>query len=132
MGKVARTKRAKSANLRNSSARSKASDKKKLVTGSQSSSTDTVNNETNDKNCENTDLDYAEERIKLVKESLKQAVDVAQIRPINIDVALEEQVYFNTFSLFFESKIFILVEAPFRKHCEFKGQEMGPKFSQVT
>ena len=61
--------------------------------GSQSSSTDTVNNEANDKASENSDLDYAEERIKLVKESLKQAVDVAQIRPINIDVALgEEQV----------------------------------------
>nr|XP_015838709.1 PREDICTED: uncharacterized protein LOC658747 isoform X2 [Tribolium castaneum] len=92
LGKISRTRRAKSANLRNSSARSKASDKKKLVAGSQSSSTDTVNNEINEKNIENSDLDYAEERIKLVKESLKQVVDVAQIRPINIDVALEEQV----------------------------------------
>lgn len=97
LGKISRTRRAKSANLRNSSAKSKASDKKKLVTGSQSSSTDTVNNEVNDKNSENSDLDYAEERIKLVKESLKQAVDVAQIRPINIDVALgEENVYVST------------------------------------
>lgn len=89
---MSRTRRAKSANLRNLSAKSKASDKKKLVPGSQSSSTDTVNIESNEKEKgENEDLDYAAERIKLVKESLKQTTDVAQIRPINIDVALGEE-----------------------------------------
>lgn len=87
LGKVARNKRAKSANLR-SSAKHKGGDRRKLVKSSSSSETAV---EGNDKLEQHSDLDYAEERMKSVKESLRNIDKSAQIRPINIDIALGEE-----------------------------------------
>lgn len=77
LGKVSRTRRAKSANTRNSSSRSR----KRLFNETESSSTDS--------NAEIMKLDDATERIKQIKESLKnEHGSLEHMRPINIDVAL--------------------------------------------
>ncbi|CAG9772874.1 unnamed protein product [Ceutorhynchus assimilis] len=87
LGKISRIKRAKSAHLRNSANKKKALDKKKLIVSSDSSSTEICPIE------ETTiivpkNLDYAEERMKSVKEELKSNPDS---RPINIDVAMKQE-----------------------------------------
>lgn len=85
LGKVSRTRRAKSAHQRNKSAKS---DQRHLIQDSDSSSTDTVV-ETNE-NKDNENLDYADERLRSIKESLREENSV-QIRPVNIEMALEAE-----------------------------------------
>lgn len=83
LGKASRTRRAKSANIRNSSSRSR----RRLFNESESSSSDATAFENN----ENMKLDYATERMAQIKESLKNErgnIDLENMRPINIDVAL--------------------------------------------
>nr|XP_022918564.1 transient receptor potential cation channel subfamily V member 6 [Onthophagus taurus] len=90
LGRISRTRRAKSASTRNSSSKSKSSDKRLLFHNSESSSSETITNAAvKDEEEKSEDkLDYAEERIKQVKESLKQCECVESLRPYNIDVAL--------------------------------------------
>lgn len=80
LGKASRTRRAKSANLRNSSSRSR----RRFFNESESSSTDSNINGENIKLA-----DDATERIKQIKESLRnEHGSLENMRPINIDVAL--------------------------------------------
>ncbi|KAK9890859.1 hypothetical protein WA026_012204 [Henosepilachna vigintioctopunctata] len=88
LGQVSRNRRTKSANKRYS-ARIK-EDKQRLVSSPDSSSIDTSNIEDSEKKL--SDLDYAEERMRIVKES------AVQIRPYNIAVALGEEHMFSTIS----------------------------------
>lgn len=82
LGKASRTRRAKSANTRNSSSRSR----RRLFNESESSSTDS---NAIYENSENMKLDDATERIKQIKESLKnEHGSLERMRPKNIDVAL--------------------------------------------
>lgn len=85
LGRVSRTKRAKSASQR-SSAKFKSLDRKKLIRASDSSSTETMNNMEHD----NSDLDYAADRIKQVKESIitnAEASTRASLRPLFLDIS---------------------------------------------
>lgn len=71
------------------SAKSKSSEKRRLV-ASESSSSEGIANPANDDD-ESNHLDYAEERIRQVKNSLKgedKQFEIESIRPINIDVAV--------------------------------------------
>ncbi|XP_060529714.1 uncharacterized protein LOC132704064 isoform X2 [Cylas formicarius] len=87
LGKISRMKRAKSAQLRNSSAKSGAWEKRRLIVSSESSSMESPQAERKENpNDDNDKLDYADERMKSVKEQLKS--DSAHVRPINIDMAL--------------------------------------------
>ncbi|KAI4461974.1 transient receptor potential ion channel protein [Holotrichia oblita] len=92
LGRVSRTRRAKSANSRSTSAKSKFSDKRKLFNESESSSSDTVTNTVQSKEEDKKEsLDYVEERIKHIRECMRMTVadDSSQsLRPYNIDVAL--------------------------------------------
>lgn len=84
LGRVSRTRRAKSANQR-SSAKPKAADKKRLIRGSESSSLETVNH----LEAENSDLEYAADRINQVKESIiadPDNVSGCNLRPVFLDV----------------------------------------------
>lgn len=85
LGRIARTRRAKSATQR-SSAKLKA-DKKKLIRGSDSSSSETMNNGEQDAS----DLEYAADRIKQVKESIinKQDVYSTNLRPLFLDLSAQ-------------------------------------------
>lgn len=84
LGRLSRTRRAKSASQR-SSAKLKSSDRKRLLKGSDSSSTETTNNAEH----ENSDLDYAADRIKQVKESIltnDETVNKTSLRPLFLDI----------------------------------------------
>lgn len=89
LGRIARTRRAKSANQR-SSAKSKASDKKKLIRDSESSSSEAFNNI----EPENLDLEYAADRIKQVKQSMvmdAENFDVKSLRPLFLEYAINNE-----------------------------------------
>lgn len=105
LGKISRTRRAKSAHQRNSSAKSQLSDKRRLIQESDSSSTDTIV-ETKEE-VSNGNLDYAEERLRSIKESIKEN-NAAHIRPANIDIALEAEQMFVLFQTFSNFRVFFL------------------------
>lgn len=90
LGKISRMRRAKSANLRGS-AKSKYSDKRKLFSESESSSSDTVVY-INLNQPHKVDLDAAEERIRNIKQGMKGEDGGNQeyecIRPKYIDIAI--------------------------------------------
>lgn len=92
LGRVSRTRRAKSANSRSTSGKSKFSDKRKLFNESESSSSDTITNTVQSKEEDKREsLDYVDERIKHIRECMRITVadDNSQsLRPYNIDVAL--------------------------------------------
>lgn len=88
LGRISRMRRAKSANLRGS-AKSRASDQQKLFQENESSSSD--NNPNVNEAFEKEKLDYADERIRHIKESLmkeRSPFDTDSLRPINIDIAM--------------------------------------------
>ncbi|KAL1514086.1 hypothetical protein ABEB36_003405 [Hypothenemus hampei] len=87
LGKISRIKRAKSVYKRNSAKKKKALDKKKLILSSDSSSME-LPPATEDSTNLIKNLDYAEERMKSVKEELKS--NPGSVRPINIDVAMKD------------------------------------------
>lgn len=100
LGTVSRTRRAKSANARNLSSRSR----RRLFNESETSSSDTVINIPCDKPSKsNNQLDYATERMRQIKESLKvqhTEAELGRMRPINIDVAMgNENLYADLISL---------------------------------
>ena len=89
LGRISRTRRAKSAGAR--SAKSASRDKRKLFACSESSSSDTVINVNVQKENDDSNLEYADERIKKIRESLKNGnseFNAESLRPYNIDVAL--------------------------------------------
>lgn len=89
LGKISRTRRAKSANTRSRSSRSK----KRFFNESESSSSDNTVTVPSKKSTSN-QLDYASERMKQIKESLQKtctSADIERMRPINIDVALANE-----------------------------------------
>lgn len=86
MGKISRIRRAKSARLRNSSAKSKLSDKRKLVRESDSSSTDTVHIDEQGKNSTNLSL-YNPKIIAAVKRE-EQFVPKT---PANVQISMAEE-----------------------------------------
>lgn len=77
MGRLSRTRRAISANIRNISARSKGSTRK-LLTDSRSPSTSSLDSQLNanydQPKPDDDQLDYAMERMTMIKESLKQTM----------------------------------------------------------
>ncbi|KAF5290002.1 hypothetical protein FQR65_LT11668 [Abscondita terminalis] len=77
LGKISRSRRAKSANKRHSSAKSKVN----RFVNLESSSSESLGNENND--CH---LDYAEERIRELRNS--QKLETENMRPYNIDIAV--------------------------------------------
>ncbi|KAK5644509.1 hypothetical protein RI129_005809 [Pyrocoelia pectoralis] len=83
LGKISRSRRAKSASKRNFSAKSKSSSCKRLINFETSSSESLENESVNVNQC---DLDYAEERIREVRSS--HMIDTEKMRPYNIDVAV--------------------------------------------
>ncbi|KAF7280410.1 hypothetical protein GWI33_006076 [Rhynchophorus ferrugineus] len=85
LGKISRIKRAKTAHLRNSASKKTAVDKYKLIVSSTSSSMESSATEDMTKPDLN-HLDYAEERMRAVKEQLK--TESSNVRPINIDAAM--------------------------------------------
>ncbi|KAJ8912912.1 hypothetical protein NQ315_017242, partial [Exocentrus adspersus] len=86
LGKISRIRRAKSAHQRNSSAKSKLSDKRKLVRESDSSSTDTVLIDEQIRKGKNI-LEY-DPRMTLAVKSTEQST---QIKSPNVDVAMEDE-----------------------------------------
>lgn len=91
MGRVSRIRRAKSANSKPCSAKSKFSEKRQLFHESESSSSDTITTTAASKEDKRESLDYVEERIRHVRECLRvTSTDekVQSLRPYNIDVAL--------------------------------------------
>ncbi|KAJ8985014.1 hypothetical protein NQ317_016925 [Molorchus minor] len=80
LGQISRTRRAKSAHMRNSSAKSKLSDKRKLIAESDSSSTDTILTDRNEtagnKNLEDYD---PRNRVRIVQKNENATQNVTQI-----------------------------------------------------
>lgn len=86
MGKISRIRRAKSARLRNSSAKSKLSDKRKLVRESDSSSTDTVHIDEEAKN--DGGLGVCNPRITTI---IKKEEPIVPRTPVNVQVFMAEE-----------------------------------------
>lgn len=87
MGKISRSRRVKSAGKLSSASSSRNLDQRRLIR-SESSTSDSIDNDNEDG-----DLDYAENRIREVKESLKSEAknhESEKVRPINIDVAVAQ------------------------------------------
>ncbi|KAF5276287.1 hypothetical protein FQA39_LY06636 [Lamprigera yunnana] len=80
LGKISRSRRAKSASKRNTFGKTKCSGSTRLIT-SESSSSDSIQNDTADFH-----LEYAEERIRELRNSQKLVNE--KMRPYNIDVAV--------------------------------------------
>lgn len=85
LGKISRTRRAKSAHLRNSSAKAKLSDKRKLVKESDSSSTDTVLIDEQAKTGKNLGIFEPKMAVTVKKE------ESAQTTAANIHVSMQEE-----------------------------------------
>lgn len=98
MGKLSRTRRAKSASIRAASAKT-TSDKKGwnyLQHSDSSSSETTISVNSNSKGPKDEELDYADERIARIKDSLLledlSNCDSSTMRPIFIDAALGNNI----------------------------------------